>query len=227
MNTKNPIIILTFAISTCIYTGTFAQNVVTNGDFLTNASSFVTAPGYAGGGSNPLDITGWTANEPQNGYGLNGPGTSLTGTPFAPSDAGGNTFLFIQKIGNFLSQDITLAPNTEYILSFDGAARAGNPTARLLVTISDDTTTIATSGQIDPSESVFTNYTFNFTTPSSFTGDVVLRLINDSGGTGGASTVSFANVSVAVPEPSTYAAMYGMLALIMAYKVRRQRRKLI
>ena len=77
--------------------GTASANLVLNGDFSANASSYVTYPGYSSGpstlGTNPFNPTDWTVIQYlQPAVGVNGPdtgfyGKSLTngGSPFAPS----------------------------------------------------------------------------------------------------------------------------------------------
>lgn len=61
-----------------------AANIIVNGDFSSNASSFISFPGYRGSGSNP-QIANWSFTAISGGNaGINGPSTGV-GEPFAPS----------------------------------------------------------------------------------------------------------------------------------------------
>jgi hypothetical protein len=70
-------------------------NLVTNGRFTVNASSFLTWPGYTSVG-NPASISGWT-NVYGGGVGVNGSGVGFSpANPFGPSNDGGYTYAFLQ-----------------------------------------------------------------------------------------------------------------------------------
>ena len=97
-----------------------AQNLVTNGDFSANAASFVSFPGYFGG-DNPSGATGWAVG---GGGGINGTLAPGSGSPFAPA-TNVPSFLFLQ--GDVAaSQAISTVGGTDYLFSFDAAARNGN-----------------------------------------------------------------------------------------------------
>ena len=99
-----------------------AQNLVTNGDFDANATSFVGFPGYLGG-MNPSSIPNWTFTG-GGGPGINGTAAPGTGSPFAPA-MNVPHFLFMQ--GDFSAdQSIDTVAATLYQFSFDAAARNGN-----------------------------------------------------------------------------------------------------
>jgi fibronectin-binding autotransporter adhesin len=92
-----------------------AQNLVTNGDFSANAASFIDNNGYFGG-NNPVAVPNWTTT----GSGVNGTLTP-SGDPFAPA-TNVPSFLFMQS-PRTASQAIATVAATDYLFSFDAAAR--------------------------------------------------------------------------------------------------------
>ena len=99
-----------------------AQNLVTNSDFSANIGSFNTWPGYFGG-ANPGSAPNWTTG---GGTGLNGTLAPLNGqgSPFAPAN---NVPSFLLMQGDTTaSQAVNTVGGTDYLFSFDGAARNGN-----------------------------------------------------------------------------------------------------
>jgi hypothetical protein len=175
------------------------NNLIVNGSFAANASSFTVVPGYiGGGGANPSAITGWTDPFGAGGYGLNGGGTSV-GYPFAPADPGGLTYAFIQggspSGGHVLSQNLTtLAPNTTYQLAYSVAGRAGNTGSYRVVVYSDSnhTTSYYDSGVQPASSSAFVTVNASFTTPATLGSAPNIQLGNWSAT--GDNTVDYANV---------------------------------
>ena len=135
-------------------------NLVQNGDFSANAASFVTWPGYVGGGSNPNSINNWTTS------GGNGGGTGVNGTlapggsPFAPAN---NVPSFLLMQGDqTASQAIGTAAGYVYGFNFSAAARNGNTSG---LTVYADNTTAANLTIADGSlnQNNFVNYAFAFT----------------------------------------------------------------
>ena len=99
-----------------------AQNLITNGDFDANASSFVEFPGYLGG-ANPSSVPGWSFT-PGGNPGINGTATPGSGSPFAPAT---NVPHFLLMQGDFSAeQSIATTNGALYQFSFDAAARNGN-----------------------------------------------------------------------------------------------------
>ena len=172
-----------------------AQNLVTNGNFTSNAAGFTNWPGYVGG-SNPTNIPGWTQiSGPAGGYGVNGAGTVTS--IFGPVNTGGNTFGFIQGTGKTLAQNLpSLAVNTSYILSFLAAARnqSGESNDVFKVQIGDGASVFVTSGNVVATNAAFQNFSYPFTTPASFSGTPSLQLSNAS--PAGDHTVDFTSLSV-------------------------------
>ncbi len=98
-----------------------AAPTVVNGDFETDTDQWITWPGYAAGGENPVEITGWTGS---GGYGIN------PVVPAADSDApfrdnGDNTtsVAFLQG-ESYIEQDVSgFEVGQSYVLSLDFNAR--------------------------------------------------------------------------------------------------------
>jgi CSLREA domain-containing protein len=167
-------------------------NLVSNGDFKANASSFGAWPGYTGG-ANPATITSWTSLYAGIGVGVNGAGVSFTPTnPFAPVNDGGNTYAFIQSGAGALAQNLSLAAGRTYKMEFDAAGRAGNTTT-FRVLIRDNSQVYVTSGDLVANTAGFIHFVYTFTAPNTFDGTPSIQLYNL---TAGDNTVDFANVSV-------------------------------
>ncbi len=202
-----------------------AQNLVANGDFMANAAAF-TIPNGGFGGGNPASITSWTAGAGV--IGLNGSGTGGAGSAYAPllGDVG-YTYAYSSWGSAFSTLSQTLAgtytPNTQYELSFDAAQFRWAPTLAFSVSISDNTQTHVTTGNLDSNPlTSFTHFSYTFTSPATFDGPSVIQLANLDAVTAAAG-VDFANVSLVavVPEPTT-AALAG-LGIVLAGFIRRRR----
>ena len=201
--------------------------LLTNGDFSANASSFTTVPGYTGG-SNPASITGWDTftKTDTNSIGLNGSGTGGAGSAFAPTGSSPAVFAFVQNdsgsglnSGTMLTQsNISVSSTLSYVLTFDAAERGtvGNADpGTFTVTFGGQTRTID-----NISKTSFGTYTFTFSGLSD--GDADLTFTNLGTDTQD-TTLDLANVSLeAVPEPSSYA--LGLLVVgVLAFEIRRRR----
>ncbi len=175
------------------------SNILANGDFTGNASSFVAFPGYIGG-SNPSSITGWTIGG--SSPGLNGAACgSGTGTPFAPANLASQlTYAFMQDAnttpGAGLRQSLpSLAANTQYELVYSAAGRNGNTGTAWRVAVYSDSsygTAWYDSGVVAGNTSTFVTNYVTFTTPSSLSGSQNIVLYNQSGA--GDQTVDFAEL---------------------------------
>jgi len=159
-------------------------NIVANGDFSANASSFTSWPGYLGGGANP-PIQAWGFTDRSDGIalaGINGPTTGV-GTPFAPtSTVGINNFAFIQNGAMLLQGLPTLQPNQQYRISVAAANRANQPNASGRIQIGDATTVFYTSGDQSFSGEAFRTITATFATPATFNGTPSIQLYGFSAG---------------------------------------------
>ena len=200
-------------------------NLITNGDFTSNAVAFTNAPGYTQPWSagNPANITGWNN---LNGLQLGVNGTATTaGDLFGPASTGGRTYAFIQGGVNGLRQNLTLSPYTIYQLDFDVAARTGN-TASYRVQMGDNTQTYYSVSNALGNNSAFNHVTATFATPTTLSGTPSIQLINL---TAGDNTIDFANVSLFMvggkgpasanlaapsPNPSTYGSTVTLTATV-------------
>ncbi|MEY3898138.1 MAG: hypothetical protein RLZZ214_3659 [Verrucomicrobiota bacterium] len=135
-----------------------AVELVTNGDFSANASSFVTDPGDFGVGSNPASAPAWTTTV---GTGING-----TLTPGLDSHAPSSqlpSFLFMRG-SQSASQALATVSGKSYLFGFDAAAKVGDISG---VSVFADNTQAASlvldansSGWLSPS--AFQHYAFAF-----------------------------------------------------------------
>ena len=207
--------------------GTASANLITNGDFSANASSFVGWPGYAnwtatdyGGGTNP-GISGWILNTAF-GAGVNGKdtfGNYPSPSPivaFGPSAQVANpdrNWVFLQSAGTAVYQYINVTPGVEYTVSFEAAGRAGDSAQGSAYAYDGNLVSLLPGGKFNQTYSdvnfVPDSYTF---TPTLSTATIVFQ------NAGGGDAVNFSNVSVVpVPEPSTLAGLaIGVVALGLA-----------
>ena len=156
-----------------------AGPIVANGDFETGASAFTASPGYIGG-SNPAQITGWTASgtgspgiNPGAGAGnpFNDNGNDSTNVAFLQAN-GGNTTTLSQSISGF-------SAGATYVVNYNYNARnccGDNP--NLVTSIGSANTTISNiqpvvnlaGGASNPYYSVYVPFTATGTTQTlSFT----------------------------------------------------------
>jgi hypothetical protein len=213
---------LSLAIGASLSLGALSASaqIVLNGDFSANGSSFTAHNGDFGADGNPTTATDWNAGQ----SGIQGPGTGV-GTFLGPTDTGTNYFVYMFGPGS-ISQTITLAPSTEYTIDFSVGGRPGDSPLTNEVTVSTTQGGGSTffDQTVTPSTAVFTPLSNTFTTPSilSGSGDATITLLNDSPG---GKTVDFTDVSItAVPEPSTYALFgLGVLAVVIACRSKSRR----
>jgi hypothetical protein len=213
--------------------GTASANLVVNGNFSANASSFTGWPGYAswtspyGGGTNPA-IAGWTMNSAPPSAGVNGkdtfgnyPGPSPI-VAFGPSvqqATPDRNWAFLQGAGTAITQVINVIPGVEYTVSFEAAGRAGNPANGAAYayngTLGVDAAGVA-GGFFSKAYSdvnfVADSFTFTTNLPTA-------TIVFQNAGSG--DSVNFTNI-VAVPEPSTLAGLaIGVVGLGIASRRRR------
>ena len=162
-------------LSTIAVAATTAQHVsaqiVTNGDFQTNDSSFSGYAGYAGFPGSPNQIPGFdrTGYAGVEGYDVPGsrpffPANYTTGVSADPRD-----FAFVQEDGSELTQTVSLNQLTNYTLTFKSATRQGNPTAlgTVSVQIGSMTYSVTTNPIANPNVSAvngFNSYSLNLAT---------------------------------------------------------------
>jgi hypothetical protein len=223
-----------------------SADIITNGDFSANASSFVQYNGYFGeagntGPKNPTTIPGWVVNTALNNSGnavvtnggVDGPGIPATsdtdfdprGYSAAPPAGTGtdpDTYLFLQNPGNYIYQNLTLAPLTTYTVSYLESSRSGNsPTGE--VSITDDGLLFLQTSQSEENTGTtdFQPYSFTFTTGTDVS-DAEITLANTTPVVPNQdTTVDFTDVSIVqdvslTPEPGTFALLgVGVLTLLL------------
>jgi len=207
--------------------GTASANLITNGDFSANASSFTGWPGYAvwsgtfSSGTNPA-ISDWIMNSAPPTSGVNGKDTFSTfGTPgpivaFGPSAqvaTPDRNWVFLQGAGTAVYQYINVTPGVEYTVSFEAAGRAGLSAQGSAYAMDGAFVSGPIGGKFNQTYSDVNFVADSFTfTPTLSTAAIVFQ------NAGGGDAVNFSNVSVVpVPEPSTLAGLaIGVVALGLA-----------
>ncbi|MGC8560986.1 MAG: hypothetical protein ACP5O1_09945, partial [Phycisphaerae bacterium] len=162
-----------------------SANLILNGDFSANASSYVVPNGNNGLSNtaktetNPSTQSDWigTTNTGVNGADVGW--TSGSKTPFGPSSVSGVTDFAWIHFQSSLYQSFTVTPGTTYTVTYLDAAQAGNySTTNLVATLTayvyDGTTTgskgtLLNSNSTIPSNLAFNTESFNFTAGTSTT----------------------------------------------------------
>ncbi len=206
-------------------------NMILNGDFSANASSYTTFPGYSTSGyqTSPYGPTDWTISGIT--VGVNGPDTGFyasQGEPFAPSSTTGvRDFAYIQNQNFYIYQAVATTAGQTYTLNYAGAARAGDAAAGmndvLDVAIANAyTQAVITSQTPAITDTGFNSFTLNFTATSASTAITFANTTNSSNGP----TVDVSNVSLnPVPEPATLGLVtLGGMALLLIGRKRATRR---
>ncbi|MDA8375994.1 MAG: DUF642 domain-containing protein [Planctomycetia bacterium] len=200
--------------------GNARANLILNGDFSANASSYTTWPGYSSATGNPANPTDWTATDTLGNTtgglsGINGtdtgfysnPPSGQSPEPFAPISTDGITdFLFLQGgavTGGGLpivSQTVATTAGQAYTLNYAGAARSGETADVLAVMVTDATNSNQIAVQTPAiSDTAFSNFTLNFTAPSAST---TIAFSNETPNGGGSVDVTDVSLNP-VPEPAT------------------------
>jgi hypothetical protein len=223
------------ALATTAFVGSIASaDIVANGNFESNASSF---SGYGSG-----TIPNWTAT---GGTGLGGAGITSSSTYAEPVGYNGLTdpSVFAYATNNratdrYVEQAITLAPDTSYTLTFEGASKVRDflptsdpATGDMLVYDNAGNLTDVTITSLSPAGSDFTEYTANFTTGSDTTGATVELSITQPTPSDNLTPpyegdfVDASDIAIApktTPEPSTWALILGGMGLLAARQLRRR-----
>ncbi len=174
---------------------------------ITNLTAAVTGAAFSFNGSN-------YSNDVLNGYMV------LSGTAtysFGGFESGGVANTMISSLGAMDGNSFTLEADTDYLLYLFGSGDGDNQNTAFTFDGETKSTSVAISGTAaDAGHFV----TFDFTTGSDLTGFT----LDFTAGPGAGSNGIFNGLAlVAVPEPSSYAVIFGMLALTGAC-VRRSRK---
>ena len=211
--------------------GAAQANLVLNGDFSANASSYVTYPGYSiptQSPANPTNPTSWVAT---NQVGVNGPDTGFYASlPFAPGNTTGvRDFAFLQNASlnapASIEQTIATVSGQLYSLTYAAAQRNGNSGATMKVLVHDAANGNSTITFQNPgiNSGSFGDFALTFTAQSAST---VIEFLNttDINCTYSDNTVDVSNVVLnAVPQPATVGLLgFGSLALIGGLALRRR-----
>jgi MYXO-CTERM domain-containing protein len=209
---------------------TWAANLVTNGDFETDADLFVTWPGYVANGANPANITGWTGG---GGHGINPVAPGGDGdAPFRDNGDNTTSVAFLQGT-SFIEQTVTgLIVGEQYIFSADFNARncCGDPLDVPIGTVSVNGEIVASSTELFPppggvipvgGENPWHDVTLD---PFEATVESLTLRIDATPAAGGDTTLLVDNVTLElVPEPS--AALLALLGLVGLTRLRPRRQR--
>ncbi len=208
-------------------TSSAQANLITNGDFSANASSYTAWPGYDGTVGNPSAPAGWTDNGGSGvGHGgVNGVDAVLTGgsptAPFGPSSQESSPTMdwgFLQTSTQALYQAFTVTSGQTYQVSYLDASRAGETGTTLRTYILSGSlggTQLATNSTL-PGNVSFQAESFTFTADSNTTDYIVFQ---NAGGSLTSPTVDFTDVSVvAVPEPAAFGLLAGVTGMLLLWK---------
>lgn len=167
-----------------------AQDLITNGDFLANASSFVDPPCYFGVWQplNPASAPGWSVAS--TGSGIEYVPYNST---FGPTDKTGvDAFYFIQSASNSVQTLTGLTPARQYRVDLKAAASTFGAT-NMGVEVGDNN---GAYGKIDfaGSTAAFESKSFNFSVPGTISGSPYIKLYNSD--TGSTYIADFSQVSL-------------------------------
>lgn len=180
-------------------------DVVLNGSFSANGSSFTVWPGYLGSGTNPAAISEWEFFKDDAGNGGIGIASQNSNdNPFAPTNFSNvDYYAFLQHGGTRFVQDLSgrLEPNRIYQISFLAANRRGNTSARGQVLVGDDSETYYDSGARAWSTSAFEFVSAEFITGPTFDGPVQIILSNVTPITVADQSVDFTNIEIVKIDP--------------------------
>ena len=198
--------------------GTASANLVTNGDFSANASSYGGYVGYSAGftPTNPSAPTGWSIT-PNYPIGVNGPDTGFYaghGSPFAPGSASGvRDFAFLQDWADWngtvysnstIDQVISTTAGQVYTLSYLAAQGGGDTSATMEALVLDAANGNAPIISQAPSINA-SGFTTNILTFTAVSASTEIAFENTTSGAKPAdNTVDVSNVIVdAVPQPAS------------------------
>jgi hypothetical protein len=183
---------------------TFAQNLLTNGDFSAN------------GPGNPLAPTGWTITNNDGTAGVFNDAQSLPG--------GGNYFWLNDFPGQLptILQSFSVVPGLSYDVSGNYGSRVnGGGTNTLLIEFLDTSnSTVLHSTSFNPTVGNAWA-SFNYATPVFNVSNVTMRLTSQVGGFDDDYKLDNLSVTTAAPEPGTLA----LLGLSVPLALRLRRRK--
>ena len=193
-----------------------AQNLVANGDFSANASSFVAGEGWIAGvgapyASNPGTVQDWLCDSyPAASLAINGPATGLTNKFIqGPITRPSYNFVWMQWMTQNIYQMLPLNPSTTYQVDLDAAGQSGSAGGKFQANFRDGFTVVCSSGDQVVSKNGFMHYTFTFTTPAVLSNPNIDLLIS---GTVASDGVNFANISVLATNPVVVVAATNLIA---------------
>ena len=193
-------------------------NIIVNGDFSANASSYVVYPGNDGksstAGTNPASPTGWAGSTND---GVQGTDVGFTPkTPFAPSSLGTVVDYAFIHFQSSLYQSFTVTPGATYTVSFMAASQSGQAAPTLTAYALDGTTTSKTNPLASKSPTLsstsFDPVSFNFTAGTASTDTLLFATSTNN------DAADITDVSIApVPEPAAMGLFgVGAVGLLLA-----------
>jgi hypothetical protein len=208
--TKNPCASILLMILSCCAVS--AQTVINGGFESPSQTPGAFTYGPTVDGSNP-----WVFEQAS--------GISSSTGAFAPSGSVASQFAFLQQHASLapnFSQDISFGSTGNYTISYLEAIRSESVSTNYTVSLVNTSTSHVSLLQIQtvPTSQEFTLTSFGFTVPTAGTYKLKFQ-----GNTGADHTTVFDEISIsaaAVPEPSSFALLFG-LATLGAVATRRRR----
>ncbi len=193
-------------------------NIIVNGDFSANASSYVVYPGNDSKKSstavtNPASPTGWAGSTND---GVQGTDVGFTPkTSFSPTSVNGVTDYAFIHFASTLSQSFTVTPGATYTVSFEAASQSGQTPPTLTAYVLDGTTSKTNplaSNSPTLSSASFNPVSFNFTAGTASTDTLLFETSTNN------NAADITDVSIApVPEPAAMGLFgVGALGLLLA-----------
>ncbi len=193
-------------------------NLILNGDFSANASSYVVYPGNdskksSTAATNPASPTGWAGSTND---GVQGTDVGFTPkTSFSPTSVNGVTDYAFIHFASTLSQSFTVTPGATYTVTYMDASQTTKSTIPTLEAYVLDGSVTSPTGatqlalnSTNPADTGFQAESFNFTAGTSSTDTIFFTTAHTT-----TNTADFTDVSVvATPEPAAMG-LFGVGAL--------------
>jgi len=182
-----------------------------------------------GGFETPVQTSGGFTGQPSGAtWSFTQGGISASNGPWVPSGGSSSQFAYLQRVGAIMLQNFSLGSAGIYNLTYLEGARLnnneGDVTYAVTLTNTDTSTLVFSASNTAFLGQAFLATDYTVTVPSA--GNYRLKFEVTSVTIGSDNTALFDSVAIAIPEPSTYAAIFGSVALGGAVWHRSRRRQI-